>query len=376
MSDVTIKIKSLSFKNFKVFENFTLDFTKEDQCKNFICFFGPNGCGKTTVLDVIQMLFYKFEGYEANRIRAMLSKSIRHTEKDKIYDGLYKDSGDFSIKAQMQSSIGDYELELNKNGFLKDHPTEIKPLLTRICYYASFDQNLNSFQLPRVKWPIFKDLFEAVTGFEVEEEKYELNINGQKLEMPTGNHLIKEFVFNFYVHKPNETIIHKECSAGEKKVIKSFATILTKEYSPQIILIDNITMHIESGRHINFVESLKRCFPNSQIFSTTHSYQISKNFADRSQLYDLRVIKMPKEIQNQMWRLYLADEIKNDIFKLNSFINKDLAKTLKESGESIINLLLNDNKLQEKDLTNKTKAFMNNVASGYIDDICDYYKGN
>ena len=48
----SVKIKSLRFQNFKAFEDYTLDFTNIP----FSCFYGPNGCGKTTILNAIQMI--------------------------------------------------------------------------------------------------------------------------------------------------------------------------------------------------------------------------------------------------------------------------------------------------------------------------------
>ena len=77
---------------------------------------------------------------------------------------------DFLLTANISSSIGDYEVQLNKSGFIKDHPEEIKRLVYRICYAAKFDQDLKNFQLKRRKWKTFKKLFEAVTVFEIEEQ--------------------------------------------------------------------------------------------------------------------------------------------------------------------------------------------------------------
>ena len=43
---------------------------------------------------------------------------------------------------------------------------------------------------------IFKELFEAITGFEIEEEETVFSLGKKK----------QDFVLGFYVHKPNETI--------------------------------------------------------------------------------------------------------------------------------------------------------------------------
>ncbi len=78
---------------------------------------------------------------------------------------------DFLLTASLETSLGDYEVEINKTGFVKDHPDKIKDIIGRICYFARFDQELHQFQLNRKSWKLFKDLFEAVTGFKIEEQR-------------------------------------------------------------------------------------------------------------------------------------------------------------------------------------------------------------
>ena len=78
--------------------------------------------------------------------------------------------------------------------------------------------------------------------------------------------MMEQYVLAFSVKKPDETISHTNCSAGERKIIKCFSTLLNKEYKPQIILVDNVEMHVDTGRHLELVRAMKRCFPDSQIF--------------------------------------------------------------------------------------------------------------
>ena len=73
-----VKIKSMRFQNFKVFDDYTFDFTSENGIKEFICFIGPNGYGKSTVLNSIQMIFNRYEGREIERLKINLGKSVRH----------------------------------------------------------------------------------------------------------------------------------------------------------------------------------------------------------------------------------------------------------------------------------------------------------
>jgi len=307
-----IKLKSISFDNVQVFENETFSFIDIDAPFHFKCFHGPNGSGKTTILDAIQLLFANFKGVDKDRLRNRLAKLIRHVHKDE--NALYDDKKNFTITGKFESSIGDFEVVVDRNGFVKEPPKEIKSIASRICFSARFDQELDIFQLNREQWPVFKDLFESVTGYEIEETKSIFDLSDD----PIQAQMLKSYVLGFWVHKPNETISHKECSAGEKKTIKCFSTLLNKEMRPQIILIDNIEMHVESGRHLNLIESVKRCFPDSQIFASTHSHQISRNFEYRWELFDMRLLKANDIVKAEPTRLLYLDELDDAMAKLDS----------------------------------------------------------
>lgn len=361
-----VKLKSIHLQNYKVFEDYLFDFSNGNDCKKFACFIGPNGCGKTTLLEVIQLIFSRFEGYNEKRLKYLLGKSVRDVDGKK--EGLYgKD--DFLITAQIQSSIGDYEIQINKNGFVKNHPDCIKHIVYRLCFFARFDQELHQFQLERSKWDMFSSLFEAVTGFKVEEKTgyFDESVD------PIQAEILRKYVLGFWVCKPFEKISHTECSAGEKKIIKSFSTLLNKEYSPQIILIDNIAMHVESGRHLNLIESMKKCFPNSQIFGTTHSYHISRNFGEKNQLYDLRFIRAPKLIVEQPWRLYLVDEIKDCLSKLRAMtFSKELVGKEISFGENLL-VQFSENNINEQTLRDETEEFFVKVSHLFVQDIIHYH---
>ena len=360
-----VKVKSIRFQDIKAFKDVTFDFTDDKDIKLFACFFGPNGCGKSTILEVIQLLFSRFEGREKEELKVLLGKSVRHVKGEQ--NGVYGDD-DFLVTADIHSSKGDYQIKLNKSGFIEDHPEEIKMLVYRLCFTARFDMELHQFQLAREKWGIFKELFENVTGFEITER--EDIFDGS--DDPIQADMMRQYVLGFWVKKPDETISHKECSAGERKVIKCFSTLLSKEYIPSVICIDNVEMHVEQGRHINLVQSMKRCFPNSQIFCTTHSYQISRNFGDRSQLYDLRLIKASKLVKKEPWRLYIADEIGDAILKLNGIsTDKECSKSYIVNGKNLIKKCMMDEKSDE--LLEKCKVFLGLIPRLYIEDTVKYY---
>jgi energy-coupling factor transporter ATP-binding protein EcfA2 len=371
-----VKIRSIRFQKYKAFDDVTFDFWDEDlkDCKPFVCFHGPNGCGKTTILEAITLIFSRLEGRESEHLRALLGKSVRHI--DGVQRAIYNKKDDFLLTAHLKTSLGDYEVQINKTGFIKDHPNEIKDIIGRLCYYARFDQELHQFQLNRKSWKFFKDLFESVTGFKIKEQTGVFSDSSD----PVQAEMLRKYVLGFMVHKPDEIISHKECSAGERKIIKSFSTLLNKEYMPEVVCIDNAEMHVESGRHIHLMESIKRCFPKSQIFTSTHSYQISKNFGAKNQLYDLRFLKASSLIKKESWRLYLSDELKESLFKLQGIsCAKNEKRRYMILGEQLIQRCLTEKK--SSDVVQKSEEFLARILSLYVSDIVSCFssgkiKGN
>lgn len=363
-----VRIESINLCNLKAFENYTMDFSSSGAkhgVKEFVCLIGPNGTGKSTILHAIQMLFGNYEGRELDRLRMTLGTNVRHVEKRG--GGTYGDE-DFLLTARIKSENEDYEVQINKSGFAKPHPDNIKPFLYRMCYTASFDQNLRKFQLAKNKWPIFKKLYEAITGFVVEEnpdiEKY---LGGT--DVPGMKNLIENYVLAFDIHKPHEIIHQKECSDGESKIIKCFSTMLNLEFTPQIILIDNIEMHVDRRRHIALIGAMKECYPDSQIFSTTHSYYVSRVMGSADGVYDLRLVHADNLIKEQPWRLNVIDEIDDALIKISALDVSGDAIILIENGKNLIDQCYKEIKDLQKfhqDLENFLKEVPRIFAKSFV----------
>lgn len=361
-----VRIKSIRFQNYKVFEDFKFDFSNKDEIKQFLCFIGPNGVGKSTILSATRLIFGNFENLDEDRLYYNLGRSIRHS-------GKYKDNSlstdNFLITAEIQSSFGDYEIQIDRNGFVKDHPQEIKDYLYKIYFYTRFDQELHNFQLKRSQWKRFKAIFEAITGFKIKEH-YDVF---STTDDPEQSKLINDYVLAFTVKKPHETILHKECSDGERKIIKSFSTLLNLEFQPQIIMTDNVEMHVQSSRHLNLIKEMKLCFPDSQIFTTTHSYHISRHFAERNQIYDLRIIYAKPVVVEEQWRLFIADEIQDRLVKLEGLLSrkKFIADYdfIKKYGEKLYNISMNKKINNIEIFKDNVKGFVSDVDNLYVDDL-------
>ena len=348
-----IQVKSLHIHNFKAYEDYRFDFSEGNGIKPFVCFIGENGTGKSTALNVVQMLFQRYEAYTESRMLAKFGPCVRGE------NGIYSNA-DFLIEAEIASSLGDYTVRMNKRGFIDDHPQEIKQILYRLCYYARFDKELDQFQLVREKWDDFKRLFESVTNYTVEEIDDVFSSSSDPAEAA----MMEKYVLGFTVQKPFETIFHRSCSNGEKKVIKSFSTLLNLEISPRIILIDDIAMHVALSRHMALIQAMQSCYPDSQIFSTTHSYRMTKNLQRRSQIYDLRTMHADAILQREPWRLRVIDEIDDALYKLEG-LGIDMNCDLYSEGKKIKDA----SALEIKDLReyqDRLSIFLKEVSDLYV----------
>jgi hypothetical protein len=139
-------------------------------------------------------------------------------------------------------------------------------------------------------------------------------------------------------------------------------------------------MHVATGRHLDLIESMKKCFSGSQIVTTTHSHLISKHYGDRSQLYDLRLIYASDLVKQNPWRLYLQDEITEALAKIRamSLSVKDAtevcSKTQKEitaEGEKLLQRCLE--KSTEQVLLSDAENFLKQVEALFVRDNYIYY---
>jgi len=310
-----IFLKNLEIKNFGIYDHIYFDFISNStpNCyEPLICLIGPNGSGKTTILSAIQMLFNKFSSYDEKRYKALFSKYIRNYKR---FTPEQLEKQDLTIKGSFSMTGNkDYDVCITRqNGVTSFHPEEISDFLPYCYFFARYDQELNIFQLKRNEWDRFKTLFESITGYEIAED---ISLFDQS-EDPRLNKLLKDYVLGFNVIKDNDIIGHKQCSAGEKKIIKTFSTVLNKPVQPNILLIDNALMHVESERHLNVIDSIKKCFCGSQIILTCHSEPVRRCFPNSEQLIDLRTLKLNNN--DDICKLKYIDELREILDKINSY---------------------------------------------------------
>jgi hypothetical protein len=317
----------------------------------------------STILDAVTMLCSNFTGYTQQRFSSMMFHRVRnwmHIQgDDKIKNASFSVRGTFEavypvwktpyipegVTSPAEGYAGpvkmEYVVEFTRHKFRSRHPAFIEQRLSRYCFVARFDNELTQFQMRRSKWPLFQELFSAVTGFPIEED---IDMFHDTSDTRMRN-IQDNYVLGFLLKKPKETIRHKMCSAGEKKIAKCFSTILNATIQPSIILVDNVLMHIEVGRHLAVMESLSKCFPNSQLIVACHSIPVSKCLPNRESIFDMRWIEVPGLMWREPWRLRLLDDLLEALERLS---NIPMDKCSEEShkfiskGASLVRVLETD----------------------------------
>jgi len=318
--------------NFGKYDDAVIDFTHDGKPLPMVCLIGPNGTGKTTILDAVTMLCSNFSEYTHQRFSEMMLKRVRnwmHIQgDDRIRNASFSVKGTFDVDYPVYAPPyvaetdvpsknpvkNEYVVEFTRHKFRSRHPAFIEQRLVRYCFSARFDHELQQFQMRRDRWPLFQELFSAVTGFPIEEDQ-DMFHDTSDTRM---RRIYDEYVLRFIVRKPREIIRQNMCSSGEKKIAKCFSTILNARIEPSIIVVDNVLMHIEVGRHLAVMNCLQRCFPNSQLVVSCHSVPVAKSLPHRESLFDMRWLDIPGVMWREPWRLRLMDDINECIERLTA----------------------------------------------------------
>lgn len=319
-------LKKLKLVNYCGFAQHELDFTKPNgQPFNFICFFGPNGIGKSTLLNAIELLTMNTTGQTADRIKEKLAKFVRNEDYMGAYQRVggmgYKDgfivkriedkTQQMLIEGTFSDGKAEYIVQLTEFGFIRNDLCPIPPegasdsyadhmkcsgpfgknhltFRQRLIHGMKSDSDLSmsKFQLKTAQIKAFQNIVHDITGFKTEC----INPSGVVEED-------LEYCTDYVLIKGKHRIHFKSMSAGEKKITKSFSILLNLiddlEHPrrqdqgeialpgfPRIVLMDNVVMHVYYKRHVSMVDRIKQTFGNRQIFATTHSGTLIQRYLD------------------------------------------------------------------------------------------------
>lgn len=301
-------LTKLHLENFCNYEHHTFDFKRSDgSAYPYICFYGPNGVGKSTILEAISLLTANQSGRGQDHVKQSMKKYVRNKDYDPSYNRIsghiYKDDFIQTYENNLPEMVieGTYEMEgqtyivrLNQNGFERNDlaPEGNGPgpwgndhlfYRQRVAHFTSSDSDLSmsKFQLKKNKMTIFEEIASTIMRFPVQ------------CISPSGLvNMDQDYCTDFILVKNGHKIHYKRMSAGEKKISKTFSQLLnliddlenpdpgdpSLACWPRLLLFDNIEMHIYYDRHVAMVDCMKNHFHQQQIFATTHSGELIRRF--------------------------------------------------------------------------------------------------
>jgi len=272
------KIKQLYLRNYCGYKEVTFDFRDAGDVKRFCLFFGPNGIGKTSILQAINQVGNPKQ-YLGRKNDLVFNKLTYHPDYNPTYAGCIERVHDMYVEAIFQTFQGDKKVVLENAGKKRMGVTLCELDLSgfaNFAFWVDADNPMNTqrFQINTKHVDKFLDLAEAIYGYRCEIPR------GPLSEVEEYDPQTKEYVTfctNFIIYKKycgEMTKVHfKRMSAGERKI----ATLLQMLCNPlyydrfDIFLIDNLSMHVYFLRHAKMVDKFMEHFADKQIIATDHS---------------------------------------------------------------------------------------------------------
>lgn len=333
------RLKKLHLKNYCGYKDTTFSFESLNGIIPFSVFYGPNGCGKSTCLQAVSLLCSPKN--LAGRNLDLLFKSIIHNkdynpdssglcvpeEKMMIHgtfdeDGIEKniiisasywiESKDFT-KTEHKEYIENNKTITRHNCFKKINEqlsnytyyhfkggvekNDFSLEENKICYFMDADHpiNMKKFQIRKNDADLFKEIGESVYGYPCSLTALVVSGSGKNEE-----HFYTDLILG---KGNNQTKVHfKRFSDGEKKIATMLRSLCDSNEinKSDIILIDNIEMHIYFKRHPKLVDKILEKFPNKQFLVTTHSSTLidhiknknkNENMKENTGLFDIEIYK-------------------------------------------------------------------------------------
>ncbi|MBN2207915.1 MAG: AAA family ATPase [Candidatus Coatesbacteria bacterium] len=306
-----IKIKSLKIRNFRCIGSLDLDFTDPDgNPLDLVVLAGPNGCGKTSVLEAILIACERKEmmvawaesplsnvktGAENFEIRAELAVNGKlDIRKWRIYErdrrtqklGPMIDS-ELDAGSELSYPLRDTSIEylsswrapklvasLPVADEKKDKDEERGEAdrllaLQRKCRDFWVHSSLNRHDPlldPRVRAIV--DPLEKVWGIFYPGAEAEFIVRSVSKDNPEGG-------VNLYLRKNGSTEIPvNDLSSGEIEVLTMAGWFTMNDYKGGIVLIDEPELHMHEEWHCAIMRALRVLLPETQIVVATHSAEI------------------------------------------------------------------------------------------------------
>ncbi len=288
-----MKLQSVNIKNFRCFEDITIDFHER-----LTVLVGGNGCGKTAVLDVVNRFLetVKDNGFSVQTYKE--DNTLNANGRQRLECTLL-DNKQYILQSDLSS------IDTDKIEGLFGSPF--------ICYYRGMHQQplrgrQGIYIYASTAALTYKDSLKWFSDKEADEAKHAIKIRDveyrfadlQAVRMAVSQ-VLGEYDFPFTAKVPVDMFICKkgkpeieysvsQLSDGYRHMLafvihlaSQMSTANAEQYnkqgksvleSPAIVLIDEVDLHLHPSWQQRVLPDLLRTFPNTQFIVTTHSPQV------------------------------------------------------------------------------------------------------
>ena len=272
-----MKIRKLHIKNYKVFNDLELDFTDANgNTLDTIVLAGVNGCGKTTVLEIIRMMFNgTFHTYLLDFENTSIEIEFQMTTEEKYTKFLFNSKEVNGLHRVLISKISQgtklYYLPINHVEENKSNPFSNLQLI-RLIHLNSSKENMKELALKGIRDEIFKNRdITPLQSIEKAIKQITNALNGINLTTKLVDLESEELIFE---SANGQRIYFEDLSSGEQSLY--FRAIYLSKLNPtdSIIMIDEP----EDSLHPTWQQKVMKLYQNigenNQVIVATHSPHI------------------------------------------------------------------------------------------------------
>ncbi len=340
-----MRIVGLKSRNVRIFGDNEQNIRFDSQ-KNIAIFLGNNGCGKTTLLDVLSIMLSSFiSSFPGQGSRSFSPYDVHIQENGQLSDFLsvemdLEDNGRYIVGLQTRKGWGNPPKSNLKE--LKDHALSLLEGISKgenvelpvLAYYGTGrgqiqpPERKRNFQRSYNRWDCYLSALEPDTNFkrffawfdsmedeERREKERRRDFNYKYPVLEAVRKAITDFIGDNYGYPHIETrplrfvveeripegkreLRIEQLSDGFKIITAMVADIASRmaEANPEvenpllmsgIVLIDEIDLHLHPKWQRKILRQLRNTFPNVQFIVTTHSPIVLLGALDLAQVFTL-----------------------------------------------------------------------------------------
>lgn len=340
-----MRIVGLKSRNVRIFGDNEQNIRFDSQ-KNIAIFLGNNGCGKTTLLDVLSIMLSSFiSSFPGQGSRFFSPYDVHIQENGQLSDFLsvemdLEDNGRYIVGLQTRKGWGNPPKSNLKE--LKDHALSLLEGISKgenvelpvLAYYGTGrgqiqpPERKRNFQRSYNRWDCYLSALEPDTNFkrffawfdsmedeERREKERRRDFNYKYPVLEAVRKAITDFIGDNYGYPHIETrplrfVVEERISEGKRelrieqlsdgfKIITAMVADIASrmaEANPEvenpllmsgIVLIDEIDLHLHPKWQRKILRQLRNTFPNVQFIVTTHSPIVLLGALDLAQVFTL-----------------------------------------------------------------------------------------